>query len=55
MKFKRGRRKGFAYGVHYIEKACDRVPCEVHWNCEERIIYFFMFLEDMYERMETKD
>jgi len=42
MKFLRGRRKGFPYGVHHIKKACDMAPCEVHWNCEERIIYFFL-------------
>ena len=43
-------------GFIYIEKACDRVPLEVRWNCEERLIYLFiMFIEDMYETAETKD
>jgi len=38
-----------------LKRACDGMPCEVHYNCEERIIYFFNFVEYMYERMETKD
>jgi len=25
-----------------LKRACDRVPCEVHWICEEKIIYFFL-------------
>ena len=28
-----------------LKRACDRVPCEVNWNCEERIIYFLCFLK----------
>ena len=26
-----------------LKRACDMVPYEVHWNCEERTIYFFLW------------